>query len=415
MSPASHSDDIEQTQPQILLDRVRLPWLDVLRGVSISLVLCNHLALPKPVSDNQYYRCLYSLGLAGWVGVDVFFVLSGFLVSGILFRQFRQTGNIHPVQFLIRRGFKIYPAFWVMLGVTLATIAFRRESVSLQKILVEVLFLQNYFPGVWMHTWSLAVEEHCYLGLSLLLTLLCRSSPNRRNPFWSLPAIVGIAAVGALALRLINTQVEDPRHIFMNHVFPTHYRYDTFLCGVLVGYWFHFSNGDYFLGRCERFRWICLAGGIVCLSPVLFWNFTSDRIVWTFLFSSNALGGSLLLIWGLGTRSKPGKLLGCIATIGRHSYSIYLWHVLIGSYFLLWAFIKYKVPGHLWTFVPLYFAVSIGAGMLMSILVERPSLYLRERWCPSDRHFPDAAAKESPLCFNLTDVRSRAYQHESNS
>ena len=86
----------------------RIKQLDVLRGIAIVLVLGSHM----PASD------LWSQ--IGWVGVDLFFVLSGFLVSGLLFNEYKKHGQIRLGRFLIRRGFKIYPAFYFLILVTIA-------------------------------------------------------------------------------------------------------------------------------------------------------------------------------------------------------------------------------------------------------------------------------------------------------
>jgi len=363
------------------LDGTRLPWLDVLRGVAVVLVLFHHLGLGAPTGENYFYRGLYALQSSGWCGVDIFFILSGFLVSGILFRQYLKTGKIRPGQFLVRRGFKIYPAFWLMIIATLVTRQIMQPQAALRQIIVELLFLQNYFRGVWTHTWSLAVEEHCYLGLCLLLSVFVRWNSKSRNPFAVLPVFVLLLSLIVFAVRMVTAQHVDPTRIFLLHVFPTHLRCDTFFLGVLLGYWFHFSEGKFFK-LCERQRSFCLVVGVVCLLPVLFFKFKQDRIVWTLLFSTNAVGGALLVMWALGSRRAPGRIWSLVATIGKHSYSIYLWHVLFGIKLLVWAFLSWKVPGRLYTFVPLYFIVSIGTGMLMSYLIERPSLYLRELWFP---------------------------------
>jgi len=80
----------------IIVKSNRLRELDFLRGVAILLVLFRH-------------QLLFSfLKTMGWIGVDLFFVLSGFLISGLLFKEFQKFGAINPKLFLIRRGFKIY-------------------------------------------------------------------------------------------------------------------------------------------------------------------------------------------------------------------------------------------------------------------------------------------------------------------
>jgi len=77
---------------------MRIKGLDFLRGIAILLVLFRH----NPLGNNIFYHF-------GWLGVDLFFVLSGFLVSGLLFTEYKKRGEVRIKRFLIRRGFKIYP------------------------------------------------------------------------------------------------------------------------------------------------------------------------------------------------------------------------------------------------------------------------------------------------------------------
>ena len=81
----------------------RLPELDVLRGIAIALVLVRHLPSERP-SDWLWFRGVEWLSTGGWVGVDLFFVLSGFLISGLLFVEYRRCGTINVGRFLWRRG-----------------------------------------------------------------------------------------------------------------------------------------------------------------------------------------------------------------------------------------------------------------------------------------------------------------------
>lgn len=117
---------------------------------------------------------LTAMHTGGWIGVDLFFVLSGFLISGLLFREHRKTGGVRIGRFLARRGFKIYPAFYVMILFTLAVGSLFDQRLPLRDVLAELSFTQNYFGGLWDHTWSLAVEEHFYIGIAALFALLLR-------------------------------------------------------------------------------------------------------------------------------------------------------------------------------------------------------------------------------------------------
>src|ERR1039458_9010613 len=88
--------------------------LDVLRGLAILMVLaCHSIFVQKPSWNAAFIR-------AGWSGVDLFFVVSGFLISGLLFSEYRKTGGIRFRRFAIRRAVKIYPAFYAIVVVTVA-------------------------------------------------------------------------------------------------------------------------------------------------------------------------------------------------------------------------------------------------------------------------------------------------------
>src|SRR6476469_9931494 len=143
--------------------------IDVLRAVALFLVCFGRHLGPYPEDHTSYpglllHKATVALARGGWIGVDLFFVLSGFLVSGLLFRDYQQTGRIRAGRFLLRRGFKIYPPFWVFMLMTAAVFGSR---FPIGAYFIELGFVQNYRPTIWQHTWSLAVEEHFYLLLAL--------------------------------------------------------------------------------------------------------------------------------------------------------------------------------------------------------------------------------------------------------
>jgi peptidoglycan/LPS O-acetylase OafA/YrhL len=182
--------------------------LDLLRFVAVFLVLGRHLHLPPDASP-----ILDSWKRGGWVGVDLFFVLSGFLVSSLLFKEQIRTGSVDMWRFLIRRGFKIYPAFWCMLRFTLTVQNMQGTPPNTQTLLGELLFLQNYLGGIWPHTWSLAVEEHFYLGIAALFTtvLACQ---RHKNFDW-IPFAFAITAI------LFSHAIEYPSLQLRNFLFPS--------------------------------------------------------------------------------------------------------------------------------------------------------------------------------------------------
>ena len=144
----------------------------------------------------------------GWVAVDVFFVLSGFLVSGLLFQEVAQTGTASPGRFLIRRGFKIYPAFWVMIAVTIFWIWHRGGTISGMQVLSELFYFQNYGWAVSFHTWSLAVEEHFYFLLAgIFWVAKWRTKPGQNINLQWVPNLCLAMAVSCLVARAVTWAV----------------------------------------------------------------------------------------------------------------------------------------------------------------------------------------------------------------
>ena len=133
----------------------------------------------------------------------IFFVLSGFLVGGLLFKEHLTSGTVRLGRFLIRRGFKIYPLLWVSLALVVAVQTTQGISVPCESLLAEFLFFANYRPGVLGVTWSLAVEEHFYLLLPLLLLLVAGLRLRSPRPFARLPWAVAAMALVCLGLRAV--------------------------------------------------------------------------------------------------------------------------------------------------------------------------------------------------------------------
>src|ERR1700739_3813791 len=157
--------------------------LDILRCVAVITVILHH------SGEFSFFTRV------GWTGVDLFFVLSGFLISGLLFSEYKRYHSINFKRFFIRRGLKIYPAFYTFLLLTGITgaLVFHSHPTGRQ-YLHEIFFVMNYAHGIWDHTWSLAVEEHFYIFLPIFLFILAKLSSNRENPFRSIPLPAAVIA-----------------------------------------------------------------------------------------------------------------------------------------------------------------------------------------------------------------------------
>lgn len=364
--------------------------LDALRGIAILLVLGRHTEVSELWTK------------IGWCGVDLFFVLSGFLISGLLFHEFKRYGDIQLKTFWLRRGLKIYPgyylctivqtvAYWAMFG------KYPGVRSPMHVFLIDATFLSSYFEGVSGHTWSLAIEEHFYFLLPVLLLILIKLRAKTQNPFSSIPAIFVLIAVGSLSLRIAAkpTGLLD----YYTYLLPTHLRMDALFCGVTIGYLYHFK--PQMLSRIAR--WPLLAAGGVLLVPIYYMNLEYWHM-YTWGLTTTFLGFACIVTWAVHADFKAGRALSfpieLLARIGFYSYSIYLWHWILIYYLRPYIRRLCMTTGspmawsstlQFWQW-PVCIGLSISVGILMAIVVEQPVLRLRERW------FPSRSSSSGPSC-----------------
>ena len=342
--------------------------LDVLRCIAVLLVLGFHF---------PYYGLW---GRLGWIGVDLFFVLSGFLISGLLFQEFKATQAIRIKRFLIRRGLKIYPSFYLLMILATCLYLLNHDAyVSRKQLIGSFFFVQNYFrEDMFMllgHTWSLAVEEHFYLLLPVLLLLLI-AVRGKSDPFRVLPALFVCVAVVCFAFRWFTSA---PGEL----VLKTHERVDGLFAGVALSYLYHFRRSLF-----QRFTGhYALAVAVLLCLPAAFLDARS-RAMQTLGFTGLVVGFTFLVAWSVvrtPVNSVGRALTKVAARIGFYSYSIYLWH----TTFLL-AFLSRPGPQVLYFWI--YIACCVLGGIAMAHLIELPYLAMRERWFPASSAAPLPAA-----------------------
>jgi len=362
----------------------RLRELDFLRGIAIILVLFRHLDLTKFTTS------------IGWTGVDLFFVLSGFLVSGLLFKEYQQSGKIDAKRFLIRRGFKIYPIYYLTYPAYLIFEHFIPYPRSRLGILSDLTFTQNYTIGwgyAYSASWSLAVEEHFYFLLALLLWLgitynkISFSKPMRGSKG---KIAFGACVIWIMAICLIvrtGSNYFFPGYMPMNFTM-THLRIDSLLAGVLIAYLYYFHL-DLLISKWRAYKNVLY---IICVSGLAWVPFTgtltsffAKTIGFTLLYISF---GILLLHFLLNANinQKLDKLFSAYLTnlvskIGYCSYSIYIIHLLVIQ--LEARLIKHfdLYNNYLVNFF-LCSALSILAGVAMTSYIEKYFLSLRDKWYP---------------------------------
>ncbi len=347
----------------------RDPSLDLLRFVAVILVIGRHLDR-CPGNYPKLIRGAFTLiRRGGWVGVDLFFVLSGFLISGLLYSEFKRSSSISAIRFYIRRGLKIWPSLYLMLGCTLVVALFSSQPLPQSEVFSELLFGQSYWQGLWNHTWSIAVEEHFYAVLPLLFLVLVRFDRSLRL----VPLITLLVCVYALAARVITYWVTGG-YSALGSLFATHLRIDSLFFGVMIGYFFHFHR-ETFVRRLTPWRYWLISVGACMLLPAYVFQLETTPFVYTAGLTVFYLASGAMLV-GMLMSNPTGRLVSWLAWLGECSYSVYLWHVPVK---------RWLTPD--WMPFPLRMAVFvIGSFVLGAALTkwfEDPILAWRNRRWPS--------------------------------
>ncbi len=347
--------------------------IDFLRGIAILMVVFYHL------------KSVYFLNKVGWMGVDLFFVLSGYLVSGLLFKEYLKYKAIDGKKFLIRRGFKIYPVFYVFLIIAAILKILFHQNITAPKVLFEALFIKNYLGGIWSHTWSLCVEEHFYFLITFGFYFLAKNKMLHHARLMHF-IFFGIM-IFCLLNRLLFIQIPLYKRLPILFYAQTHFRIDSMIFGVMIA-WHKYFNPDNFSFFFNKWKAIILPVAILILLPSFIFTTSLDEPSYymrTFGYTGLYLGFGLILIFFVIDEkivthlnkilSRP--LVNIISVTGIYSYSIYLFHPLIKNYvaeFIPW---DYRI-----VFI-IYLLLSCLVGAFFSKFIEYYFLKIRDKYYPS--------------------------------
>lgn len=399
---------MSEISEQRALNRGRMVQLDFLRGIAILLVLGTHFTYePRQAGFLAPFATVWKQ--FGWTGVDLFFVLSGFLVGGLLFKEIHNTGALDARRFLIRRAFKIWPAYYfylAMLFLILVMSQFRgRWLHAALHIAVCALHIQNYTGSVRGHLWSLAVEEHFYLLLPFTLALIIWRRKRSKGAVTSLPE-VPLLAMGLFVFCLVVRCLTNRWTYYREWTYysGTHIRIDSLFFGVLLAYLhqFHPERLRPFAAR----RGLLLTLGLLLICPMAIPEHR-NTFVFTIGYTLLYLGYGCILLAAVYSPTDSSRfgmswehwIVRLTAFIGTFSYSIYLWHNDIANgpmqQALRWSAWNHMSPTIRYLLATaLYVTLAALGGMLLAKLVELPGLALRERLFPDRRYVPETAEAE---------------------
>jgi len=314
------------------LDRVggrlpTLPSLDGIRAVAIAAVLLYH-------SDIFWFP-------GGLLGVEVFFVLSGYLITSIIWTELQADGTIRIPTFLKRRARRLFPALFAMLAVvsTIFVVWYPHEVARVRgDVAAAATYTSNWYlihgqksyflsfarPSPFAHLWSLAIEEQFYLFWPPILLGLWALL---RRPGRVAGAILGGAAVSVVALTLIYHAGKDPSRIY--------YGTDTRASALLIGaalaiVWRPFAFSSWNRRHADS-AWL-LDAATIASSALLVWAFMRFDDLSPLTYRPGLLLVSLatasLIASAVHPNARVGRLLGArpLRWLGQRSYSIYIWY-----------------------------------------------------------------------------------------
>jgi len=366
----------------------RSPALDGLRGLALIWVVIYHFtssAGPFP---------------GGWVGLDVFFVLSGFLITGMLLDEHRIHGRVALGMFYARRALRLLPALLVMLAIWVGVLLLFHDTTwiaatpggngtgdpvdvgaALRQVGIVLVYGVNWVYALssgdapLAHLWSLAVEEQFYVVWPFVMLLLLKLPSVRR--IWP---VLALAAVSATLPFFYYDGGEGTNRIY----FGTDTRAVGMLLGAVAALAWHHRRAH------GLPSWSSTARAWLGLSMVFVFLFTVGNIPLKSLAGPAIMAvAAMQVIPHLVER--PASLMArgfdnrVLVWLGQRSYAVYLWHYL---------FATWLNPLSPWVSIPVGVSASLGAAWLSWRYVEAPALQYAKRFRPAPPVAREQPARE---------------------
>ena len=363
-------------------------WLDLLRSAAVLLVLCRHGERAVSAAGGPPASAagdpLQTLFMNGWVGVDLFLVLSGYLIGKGLIRAFDATSAINVKTYFRARTLRIVPAYVFVLLVTAAGLfpfyALEGDEIA-RRVLYHLLFLQDYLPAdINVVFWSLGVEEKFYLLAPILLYCLLKAR-KQGHALGLLLALLLLSPCIKLAQFLSAAAAPDYDMFFASFRSPFHLSLEPLVVGVAISY----------VREKKLISLSPLAGGwlfAVSAAVMSSWLMSHEFLKSITLFDVAVQPLIIALLFGcmvlgatcMGETRCPGERIW--RPVSRLSYSLYLVHFPLIPLCLAAASMFLEPAVSFWI---IYVAVAFVASAWLHFVVEKPFLILKERGFPARR------------------------------
>lgn len=367
----SISTDIQTVKEAVNFKHI--PALDGLRGIAVLTVMIYHVEYLFPP--------LHSFVKGGFLGVDIFFVLSGFLISSILIKEYEKDGQINLKNFYVRRFFRLVPAFWTFLICLYFLGNFLlppRQAAAIydnNNFLFAFSYLMNWhsasnddLAGNLNHAWSLAIEEQFYIIWSLILYKAFAENRERKQIFVWTSATILILIAWRTFRALTGT---DTRILY----YSTDTRIDALLIGCVTAMIYSWKLLPQKLYASKSFSLAALASLATAL--LVLFNFShTDKFLYCGTISVFSMSIGVIILWIITRRKSIVKLLlelKPLRWVGQISYGLYLWH-----------FVFYEFGKKTFEAFPVQLIVGISLAFTVSAtsfyLIEKPFLKLKEKF-----------------------------------
>jgi peptidoglycan/LPS O-acetylase OafA/YrhL len=294
------------------------PGLDGVRGLAILLVVLYHFSME-------------TFG-GGFIGVDLFFVLSGFLITTLLLEEWQETGSISLHAFYARRALRLLPVLIVVLLMMVVVSAMTETAPAASAMrtsaLMTLFYSANWFlvykaypRGELSATWSLSVEEQFYIVWPVLLVLLLRMGASRRT----IAAVVAVALLASAAARGI---LWVTTHSFERVMFGSDTHADGLLAGVLAALFLSWGGLPRLAGALSPLNGAALVV-LGCMGIFVHYGWSGDAYMFLGGYVALNLGAVVLVVYLLVSPWAGLRRLfefAPLVWIGRVSYGVYLWH-----------------------------------------------------------------------------------------
>jgi peptidoglycan/LPS O-acetylase OafA/YrhL len=360
----------------------QIPFLDGLRTIAVMLVVNAHCSGQFALRWGPNWFSQLPVRTAGWIGVDLFFVLSGFFIGGQLWREIDRTSKVDVGRFILRRGFRIWPLyFFIFLSFVAFSLLTGHSLAGKEYGWSDLVFLTNYSShGIVMGSWSLCTEEQFYIVVPLCLALFAprvAHIASYRRWLWIVLAIFPVIRAAVWVAKLGHFFVHSPL-VFSYIYFPSITHCDGLITGLIIS---NLVAEAKTRGNVSIFHkisplWILaaalvLGGGIYAVQREVF-DFSSLAIVfaavaWYGIRKNSGIFNAKIFYW-----------------ISRLSFGMYLNH----EYFCPWmaqsimprfTFLAHTPALANMVDLLLLTSLSIAIALVTFCLVEHPFLQMRKR------------------------------------